>query len=726
MYRTVFFVFCLFLFIPPLQAAPLGAESEGFVLAQSGPDIELPSLPELPSITMPETQEETKSGDSPSPSSPPMPPVPAVHGTTKTDTAPAPASEMPVTIPLPPVSPVETPAKAKMVPPAVSPNTQEPSPSKTQAMVEEQKEPLPEETLMAAPPMPPLTPVQAEEGEEEQTTNVAPKEIVPVNALSVAAKIEKCKPLSKNIENCVAFTCSIEDFDSNFPGLTKTWNITPGGAGTCLYNESMPGKATLQCKLSEKSRKAYASYYDALLLHQTLLSDANLLKIYGDSRQNECLLVNEEGDTLDPALYNVVSNLSENVEDYGASDAPKGDCETLDEKLKTCEAFYCKGNDPVQEKFFNRKVSVERKIIGWSGDSCMYIQKVAEKNLEGCKFTKTDSTSASQCSVANLAEIAKTAGFLSKMTLAEKAASGDATLKSPEVKKQSGDIYKPDNTALMALAEKNYKTQMLPYIIHRKQYDKTNKDLPLAYYPREFKEMTFAALDRNDIESLRAFIAKIQEIDKSVKKRNKPPLGGIEMRDNNGNTLLIRSVLAGNFRAAQMLIGSGADIEAKNNSGVTPLQVAAYGGRADLVTLLLGVGARRDVADKYGRTALSHAIEKNYDTIATLLLSGRDKASASSNSSPFITAVKLGNSNASVSLLNKGTNVDTRDDQQRTALMIAAENGDVVLVNILLKRGANIFLQDKFGQTAEVLAANAGHADVARILAAAALNKRLH
>lgn len=677
--RTIIYLVLLIvcLALPTNSGALPATKDKGFILAQSNSaDVELPVLPEppVPFATSTTTEEKNKEGDN--------------------------------VLPAPPLAPATPPS------PTPTPET--------------------ENTLPPLPPASQLPPTDQEgpsELDSEQAADVegpvAPKP-AGTPAPKRSEKAVQCAQLPKKLEACEAFSCEYPGFEGDAPEFVKKWEVIRKEAKNCIYNESLPGNVTLKCQLSDASRSAFTSYLDLTLVQRKPLKDKDISDKYLKGRTEECQIVGVDGNPIDPKLYDMLSHLPKNVDDYGASDAPKGDCETLQEKLKTCEPFYCKGNDPVQEKFFNRKVEIERKIVGWLDDTCIYVQKSAGKSLVGCKQGKTGETEASQCSTDVLADIAKVGTMFNKLTLAEKAAMNDPTLKAPTTQETTQKKKKKDNnSALLRLADRNYKTQTLPGIIYRRQYDAQNKGLPIARYPEEYKAMAFMALDRNNLGELKSFIDKIKEIDAGRITQNDPLLGGIDIRDDIGNTLLIRSVMAGNIKALRMLVGEGADINARNTSGVTALQAAAYIGREDMVTLLLGMGAKRDIADNYGRTALTHAIEKHYTKITQLLLSQEADPNGVSGTPPLVTAAKLGDIGAVTSLLDNKAMIDVRDNQSKTALMRAAENGHAEIVDILIKRGANIFLQDNTGQTAEVLASAAGRTDIAQLIASAAISKRL-
>ena len=67
-------------------------------------------------------------------------------------------------------------------------------------------------------------------------------------------------------------------------------------------------------------------------------------------------------------------------------------------------------------------------------------------------------------------------------------------------------------------------------------------------------------------------------------------------------------------------------------------------------------------------------------------------------------------------LLGAGADVDTRDWDGWTALMLAARNGHTEIARTLIEAGADVDTQDRNGQTAMMLAAWYGHTEIARAL----------
>lgn len=76
-------------------------------------------------------------------------------------------------------------------------------------------------------------------------------------------------------------------------------------------------------------------------------------------------------------------------------------------------------------------------------------------------------------------------------------------------------------------------------------------------------------------------------------------------------------------------------------------------------------------------------------------------------------------------LLDRGANVNARDNAGVTALMLAARNGHTALLRRLLDRGATVEARTRDGWTALTYAAWTGHPDVARRLLTAGADPAL-
>jgi ankyrin repeat protein len=90
-------------------------------------------------------------------------------------------------------------------------------------------------------------------------------------------------------------------------------------------------------------------------------------------------------------------------------------------------------------------------------------------------------------------------------------------------------------------------------------------------------------------------------------------------RATNNSTALHLAMLIGSNESARILVREGVDVNASNNEGETPLMIAALKGYPDNVKLLLDAGANLNVRDKRGETPLMHAVERNHTEVIELL-----------------------------------------------------------------------------------------------------------
>ena len=70
-------------------------------------------------------------------------------------------------------------------------------------------------------------------------------------------------------------------------------------------------------------------------------------------------------------------------------------------------------------------------------------------------------------------------------------------------------------------------------------------------------------------------------------------------------------------------------------------------------------------------------------------------------------------------LLDAKADLNARNSDGATALIVASENGHADVVRVLLDAKADVNAKDNYGGTAPMLASQSGHADVVRVLLAA-------
>jgi ankyrin repeat protein len=82
----------------------------------------------------------------------------------------------------------------------------------------------------------------------------------------------------------------------------------------------------------------------------------------------------------------------------------------------------------------------------------------------------------------------------------------------------------------------------------------------------------------------------------------------------------------------------------------------------------------------------------------------------------FFDAVKSGDREAVARSIKEGFNVNTKDKDGYTALLISAEKGDIEITRLLVEKGADVNAKDKDGYTALMYVAYAGNLEIAKLL----------
>jgi ankyrin repeat protein len=200
----------------------------------------------------------------------------------------------------------------------------------------------------------------------------------------------------------------------------------------------------------------------------------------------------------------------------------------------------------------------------------------------------------------------------------------------------------------------------------------------------------------------------------------------INRLDGNGYARLHYAVQNGQYQAAEQLIAKGADINAKDRWGETPLYIAASRGHKSIVETLLGKGADINAADHRGQTPLHQSVQSGQDEVAELLIAeGADinvknndgrtplEIALSRNHKEIVellvangaevtsihAAAKLGDANKVTACLERGTDVNAKDENGQTALHIAASNKHKDIAELLTAKGADVNAKDKWGYT---------------------------
>lgn len=154
----------------------------------------------------------------------------------------------------------------------------------------------------------------------------------------------------------------------------------------------------------------------------------------------------------------------------------------------------------------------------------------------------------------------------------------------------------------------------------------------------------------------------------------------------------------GSAAIIQDLLMQGAKPNATmDKTGETSLHLAARYARADAAKRLLEAGADANSQDNTGRTPLHAAVASDAQGVFQILLRNRAtnlNSRMHDGTTPLILAARLAIEGMVEDLINADVDINSADDQGKTALHWAAAVNNIDAVNILLSHGANKDAQD--------------------------------
>lgn len=162
---------------------------------------------------------------------------------------------------------------------------------------------------------------------------------------------------------------------------------------------------------------------------------------------------------------------------------------------------------------------------------------------------------------------------------------------------------------------------------------------------------------------------------------------------------LYTAVQRGNIDQIERHIHWGSNVDAPLPNGRYPLHEAARLGRTVMLKLLLKQGVQLDPHDRDNHTPLELAILNGRTRTAQVLI----KAGAAFDPSRLLLeSARAGITNRDVVRLLKqhGADLDTRDAQGNTPLLIAARHANHRLIHHLIEYGADVNARNQAGENA--------------------------
>ncbi|PKS09158.1 hypothetical protein jhhlp_003772 [Lomentospora prolificans] len=189
------------------------------------------------------------------------------------------------------------------------------------------------------------------------------------------------------------------------------------------------------------------------------------------------------------------------------------------------------------------------------------------------------------------------------------------------------------------------------------------------------------------------------------------------IEDKDGRSALILAAMRGSIGPVQALLKNGSDPKTRGKDGKTALDWAATIGSDKVVGELLS----RIQVDESKQQALEHATKaQNLLTAITIFRAigdsvirdsaWRDILLSAAATSQYFSAIE--------ELLESNPDLNHKDEQGRTALMLAVENKNLQLTKKLLNLKAKVDLQDCDRRTALMIAARSANTDLIKELLA--------
>ena len=194
------------------------------------------------------------------------------------------------------------------------------------------------------------------------------------------------------------------------------------------------------------------------------------------------------------------------------------------------------------------------------------------------------------------------------------------------------------------------------------------------------------------------------------------------VKDAEGNSLLILSILEHKEEIGKILISRGAPVDARNNAGFSAAMLCARENQTGIAEALLHAGA--DVLVKNhasGETALNMAAQRGFLKMVELMLrnaiTADDRNDPDKNgASPLWWAARGRHTDVVRLLCSKKADVNQANAQGQTPLMMAAASGNEESVKELLAAGARKDARDLQQKSAHDYAREAGHSGMLNLL----------
>jgi uncharacterized protein len=197
----------------------------------------------------------------------------------------------------------------------------------------------------------------------------------------------------------------------------------------------------------------------------------------------------------------------------------------------------------------------------------------------------------------------------------------------------------------------------------------------------------------------------------------------IDLANQEGWTPLIAAAAAGHEKIVQMLLSQGTDPNLTTQEGDTALHLAAVEGHAEVVALL--VNAETSKPNTLGDTPLLLAALHGHRQVVEKLLPHIDLAQHRQGEKALAVAGLTKHYPVVAILLRAGVNPNILVHKEQSLLVVAIKQDNPNFVRQLIAFHVNLNYQDKTGATALMWAANQRRVEIVEILLAAGADRQI-
>ncbi|KAM5141091.1 fibronectin type 3 and ankyrin repeat domains protein 1 [Mantella aurantiaca] len=175
----------------------------------------------------------------------------------------------------------------------------------------------------------------------------------------------------------------------------------------------------------------------------------------------------------------------------------------------------------------------------------------------------------------------------------------------------------------------------------------------------------------------------------------------VDIPDKLGFTPLMVTAQRGYLSLVKLLVEYGADIDKKNGSGKDSMMLACFSGHLDVVQCLREQGASWESRDKSGCTAMHWAADGGHVKVIQWMIDDGCEVDARDRHLHWTPLMRVsavtGNTDIAHCLISAGAEVNAKDRDGKSPLMVAALNNHEDLVRLLIESGADCSITNEYG-----------------------------